>query len=73
MAYVTYGNSAATSTSLRDRLVARIDAARVAWGQWRTYRTTLAELSRLSDRDLADLGLFRGNLREVAIKAAYGA
>ncbi|QFQ86354.1 DUF1127 domain-containing protein [Paracoccus kondratievae] len=37
------------------------------------YRQTLRELGELSDRELADLGLNRSNLRGVAYEAAWGA
>jgi len=72
MAITTYGNSAAASTTLRDRITARIDATRADYGKWRTYRRTLAELSALSNRDLADLGLSRSAIRNVALEAGYG-
>lgn len=36
------------------------------------YRTTVDELSALSNRDLADLGLGRADIRRVALEAAYG-
>ncbi|MEW9805279.1 DUF1127 domain-containing protein [Mesorhizobium marinum] len=36
---------------------------------WRRYRETVTELSRLSNRELNDLGISRGNIREVARKA----
>ena len=36
------------------------------------YRTTLRELSSLSDRDLADLGLGRTMIHSIAFEAAYG-
>lgn len=39
---------------------------------WKVYRTTYAELSALPDRELADLGLRRSELRRVAREAAYG-
>ncbi|MBP7003069.1 DUF1127 domain-containing protein [Amaricoccus sp.] len=57
---------------------ARADAgflARVRKGlaDYRLYRATLDELIQLSDRDLADLGINRGNLREIAREAVYGA
>lgn len=54
-----------TFNGLRDTLAARFAAAR-------TYRTTLNELNQLSDRELADLGLHRSQLRGVAQEAAYG-
>lgn len=36
------------------------------------YRRTLAELSDLSDRQLADLGLTRSMLQATAMEAAFG-
>jgi uncharacterized protein YjiS (DUF1127 family) len=36
---------------------------------WRRYRETVNELSRLSNRELADLGIARNNIRYVARKA----
>ena len=64
MAYTT------TSTSFAPRL----HMLRTAFADWaeqrRVYRTTLNELTELSDRDLADLGLHRADLRRVAREAA---
>lgn len=45
-------------------------AERVA--RYRVYRDTVAELSELNDRDLADLGLSRATIKAVAYQAAYG-
>jgi uncharacterized protein YjiS (DUF1127 family) len=39
-------------------------------GQWRRYRASVRELSKLSDRDLADLGILRGNIEAVARRAS---
>lgn len=36
---------------------------------WRQYRNTVSELSRLSNRELADLGINRGEIHSVARKA----
>lgn len=72
MAFTTYGNSAATSISLRDRVAARIDATREAWAKRRLYRQTYNELSALSNRDLNDLGIARAQIRGIALEAAYG-
>ncbi len=35
---------------------------------WNRYRTTVRELSQLSDRDLSDLGIARGDIRFIAKK-----
>ncbi len=72
MAFTTYGNSAAASTSLKDRAVAFLETVRVELAKRRVYRQTLSELSALSERDLNDLGLNRSMLRSVAQEAAYG-
>ena len=39
--------------------------------RYRTYRRTLDELQSLTDRDLADLGVSRLQLRSIAYSAAY--
>ena len=33
---------------------------------WRNYRVTIDELSRLSNRSLADIGMKRGDIRKVS-------
>ena len=38
----------------------------------RVYKETLNELSALSGRDLADLGIGRSEIRALALEAAYG-
>lgn len=40
---------------------------------WRAYSATRDELSMLSDRDLADLGISRHDIRAIARESAYGA
>jgi uncharacterized protein YjiS (DUF1127 family) len=37
-----------------------------SYRNWRTYRNTVAELDRLSNRDLADLGIGRSDIRRIA-------
>ena len=39
-------------------------------GAWRRYRNSLKELSRLTDRELADLGLNRYDIADVARRSA---
>ena len=43
------------------------------FAQYRLYRATLNELASLSDRDLADLGLHRAMIEDVAREASYKA
>lgn len=53
------------------QLPAFVDAVLEHLSRRRLYRRTLNELSSLSDRQLADLGLNRSMLRRVAWQAAY--
>ncbi len=39
----------------------------------RLYKRTINELSSLSSRDLADLGISRSMIKSIAIETAYGA
>ena len=41
-----------------------------SYNNWRRYRDTVTELSRLSARELNDLGISRGDIAFVAKKAA---
>lgn len=50
----------------------RIAELRAAWAQYRAYAETLAELHAMSDRDLADIGISRVSIRDVAREAVYG-
>lgn len=43
------------------------------FAQYRSYRTTLDELGMLTDRELADMGMHRSDIREIAFEAAYKA
>ena len=44
-----------------------------AWADYRAFVETRAELDALSDRELADLGIARANIRDVARSAVYAA
>ncbi|WP_099827591.1 DUF1127 domain-containing protein [Oceaniglobus indicus] len=54
------------------RFAATMNSLRVRLAQYRVYRRTLNELERLSDRDLADLGISRSMITTVSADAAYG-
>jgi uncharacterized protein YjiS (DUF1127 family) len=45
-----------------------MDLAR-SYKNWRTYRNTVAELDRLSTRELNDLGIARSDIRNIARSA----
>jgi uncharacterized protein YjiS (DUF1127 family) len=38
------------------------------WNQYREFRSTFNELSNMSDADLRDMGLYRGDI----VRVAYG-
>lgn len=71
MAYVNDIRSA--DAGLFDRIAAATKALGARYAQHRVYRQTLDELATLSNRELADLGLHRSQLRAIAHEAAYGA
>ena len=39
--------------------------------QWRAYGNSLQELSRLGDRELADIGISRSDIERLAWNAAH--
>jgi uncharacterized protein YjiS (DUF1127 family) len=49
-----------------------IAQVRRAWTQYHHYQATLAEMQGLSDRDLADIGISRLMIRDIAHHAIYG-
>ena len=61
-----------TGSNVVARFVETLRAQAERYAQYRTYRKTLNELTSLSARDLADLGLHRSMLRQVAHEATYG-
>ena len=42
----------------------------LVWMQYRAFQKTVAELSRMSDCELKDVGLYRGDLARVALGQA---
>ena len=45
---------------------------RQSFADYRAYQATYEELNALNDRELADLGLSRADVRDVAREAIYG-
>ncbi len=66
MTFVQITHPADWSGSLLNRLFARLSEHVV---RRRLAAQTIAELAALSDRDLADIGLHRGDIRDVARRA----
>jgi len=48
------------------------DGLRAAFDKHRAFRATVAELSALDDRQLADVGIARSTIGEHARRAVYG-
>jgi uncharacterized protein YjiS (DUF1127 family) len=70
MAYVNT-NSVARK-GFADRLAYLKDVVLTAINQRRVYAQTVAELNALTDRELADLGISRFAIADIAREAAYG-
>jgi uncharacterized protein YjiS (DUF1127 family) len=51
-------------------LVARVDRLLATTAAWRTARATERELRKLSDAQLEDVGLFRGQIADIADELA---
>ena len=70
---MAYANTSGAATfGLRDRISAIVRAWNEGAPRRRVYRQTIDELSELSDRDLADLGIHRSMINRVALQAANG-
>lgn len=70
MAHANQTRAAATTLSVE--LSAVIYHAYQRLVDYRAYRRTVAELSKLSNSDLADLGMTRTTINAAARKAVYG-
>lgn len=70
MAYVN--TTTAARKGFADRLAILKDSVLTAINQRRVYLRTVAELNSLTDRELADLGISRLGIADIAREAAYG-
>lgn len=68
MAYI----NTATTPSIFARIGAGFEAIATRYKKYRLYRETFDGLNALTNRELADLGLSRGELRTVAFDSTYG-
>lgn len=48
----------------------QVAAMKTAYAQNLVFRQTVAEMSKLTDRDLTDLGIARSEIRNIALEAA---
>lgn len=70
MAFATETHNAAPS--IVERFSTFLKGMRAHNEQMRAYHRTVRELNQLSNRDLADLGLSRSMIGDVAREAAFG-
>ncbi|MBD3678573.1 MAG: DUF1127 domain-containing protein [Rhodobacteraceae bacterium] len=71
MAYITAARI--EGFGLRDRIAAVLKDLAERRERYNVYRTTVRELSSLSNRELADLGMHYSQIKRIAYDAAYGA
>lgn len=70
---MAYANSTrSVQLGFADRFGSLFSGLKLALQQRRIYNQTVHELRTLSDRDLADLGIHRAMITDVAKEAAYG-
>ncbi len=68
---MTYlSTSRARSAGLWDRLTAFAAGLSEGAGRRRVFNRTVSELSQLTDRELADLGIHRAMISQIAAEAA---
>jgi uncharacterized protein YjiS (DUF1127 family) len=75
MNYVVSTTSGALNDAIAElvgKAVSLVSNAAEAFALKREYRKTVSELSRLSGRELADLGLNRSSIHAAAYEAVYG-
>ena len=72
MTFATETQTRGIFAGIADRVSTFFREMSVFNAQYRVYRTTIRELSALSDRDLADLGLSRSMIADIAHEAAFG-
>lgn len=63
---MAYANTTAAHLGLSDRVHAFVSDIRAKLAQRAAYEQTYKELSSLTDRELADIGLARRDIAEVA-------
>jgi uncharacterized protein YjiS (DUF1127 family) len=70
MAFVSNTSTSVPSLGLRQRFADFVQRTREARKARAVYTRTIEELSALSDRDLADLGIARISIQDIAREAA---
>jgi uncharacterized protein YjiS (DUF1127 family) len=65
-------NTVAPGFNLIARIGGLIESTKLAWAQNAEYKRTFAELDGLDNRDLADIGVRRGDISDIARMHVYG-
>lgn len=73
MTTITQTAYAADGTSIRQRLSDLAAGLGQRRAQHQAYRSTVRELTAMSNRDLTDIGVHPADIRTIARQAAYGA
>lgn len=69
---MTYAHTShAAHSGIVDRLNAAVTSLKDAFARRRVYNQVYRELDELSARDLADLGIHRSMINQIAMEAAY--
>ena len=66
MTYLSHTDRTSGGVSIGQTLSTLTANVTRRWSQFRTYHRTLNELSMLSDHELADIGVHRANIGDVA-------
>lgn len=64
--------SAPAGSGLTARLRRTVEGVFAAWAQHREFQSTYNQLDALSDRDLADIGVRRSDIADIARLHVYG-
>ena len=72
MTFATQSGHSVATTSIRQRLSDLTMGLGRRRAQDRAYRSTVRQLSAMSDRDLTDIGIHRANIHTIAQQVAYG-
>ena len=70
MTYLSHSDRTSGGVSIRQSLSNLTANLTRRWIQFRTYHRTLNDLSMLSDHELADIGIHRANIGDVARRFA---
>ena len=66
---MAYANSRSASVGFSDRIASALRLVKDAMARRRLFNQTLVELNALTDRELADLGISRINIIDLAREA----